>query len=114
MWQWSVAFVVAMPFAGPVWTCEAPPPRPQPEPKAIVEAFSKLNVNDVRPFIDDLVARQRVRDLEAIAQSNAPFSWDASAGLVKVFDADKAISYCTSLELDSMNWQAAFLVLDSH
>jgi hypothetical protein len=106
-----------------LWRCRWPgrPGRatlPRPDPgrnrKSIVEAFGKLDARDVGPFIDDLVARRRVRDLEAIARSQTPFHWCAAAGLVKLLDADQAISYCTSLELDSMNWQTAFLVLGSH
>src|SRR5205823_1353683 len=84
------------------------------DPAAIVRRCKELSSQDRDQYIRDLGTRKNFRALEAIYKAGFFRCEFAATHAALAMDDDKVVGFCTKFELGSDNWQAIFIVLNTH
>jgi hypothetical protein len=80
----------------------------------LLKHCKSLTIDDFHRYVDQLGKVKAFSKLEIIYRAHFPYSWYAATVYCKVLDDEKAVAFCTSLDIDSNSWSGAFGGLISH
>jgi hypothetical protein len=80
----------------------------------IVEKARALKLVELRAFIEELGEQGDTEALAAIYHADFTCSSWAAQEMVLHLPADQAVGFCKSFPINSLNWRAAFSVLNYH
>src|SRR5262249_50997864 len=82
--------------------------------KAVVTFAKKLSESDLAKYLEELGKKRDFASLTAIYQSDIPNRGLAVGVYARYISSDKVVAFCTTFELRSWQWRAAFWQLHRH